>query len=164
MPTTGVLVALVSALVVPLSGAQPAAAAEPADSAEQSESKRALATAKESGERVEVTGQRSERSTVFANPDGFTFTMEESAVPVRVARPDGGWTEPDATLQRRADGTVGPKAAAAEMTFSGGGADAPLARIEESGRSLQLTWPAGCPSPNWTAPARCTARCCPAST
>ncbi|MFE6828242.1 LamG domain-containing protein [Streptomyces sp. NPDC057690] len=147
LPTTGVLIALVSALVTPLSGAPKAAAAEPGDSAGQSEAKRALAVAKESGERVEVAGQRSERTTVFANPDGYTFTLEESAVPVRVARPDGGWTAPDATLRRNADGTVGPKAGAAEMTFSGGGADKPLARIAESGRSLELTWPGRLPEP-----------------
>ncbi|GFN07284.1 hypothetical protein Smic_58400 [Streptomyces microflavus] len=52
-----------------------------------SEGQRALADARKAGERVEVRGQRSERTTVFANPDGYTFTLEEASVPVRVAKP-----------------------------------------------------------------------------
>jgi hypothetical protein len=112
-----------------------------------SEGQQALAQAQESGERVEVTGERSERTTVFANPDGFTFTLEESSVPVRVATPDGGWQAPDPTLEARADGTVGPKASAAEMVFSGGGDNDPLAKITNRGRSLELGWPGDLPEP-----------------
>lgn len=164
LPTTGVLIALVSALVTPLSGAPTAAAAEPGDSAGQSEAKRALAVAKESGERVEVAGQRSERTTVFANPDGYTFTLEESAVPVRVARPGGGWTAPDATLRRNADGTVGPKAGAAEMAFSGAAPTRPWPGSPRAAARWSSPGRAGCPSPSWTARAPCTARCCPAWT
>ncbi len=112
-----------------------------------SEGQKALAEARESGKRVEVTGERTERTTVFANPDGFTFTLEESAVPVRVPAPGGGWQAPDATLQVRADGTVAPKAAAVEMEFSGGGDTGPLVKISDQGRSLQLGWPGKLPKP-----------------
>ncbi|GAA1431279.1 hypothetical protein GCM10009601_50130 [Streptomyces thermospinosisporus] len=112
-----------------------------------SEGQKALAEAKESGKRVEVTGERSERTTVFANPDGFTFTLEESAVPVRVPTPSGGWQEPDATLEIREDGAIAPKAAAVEMEFSGGGDTAPLVKISDRGRSLQLGWPGKLPKP-----------------
>ncbi|WP_414930677.1 LamG domain-containing protein [Streptomyces sp. SHP 1-2] len=111
------------------------------------EGQRALEEARESGQRVEVTGERTERSTVFANPDGETFTLEESAVPVRARTPEGGWQAPDATLVRRADGTVGPKGAAVRMVFSGGGAGAPLARIGNEGASLALDWPGTLPAP-----------------
>lgn len=111
------------------------------------EAQKALEAAQESGERVEVTGERSERTTVFANPDGYTFTLEESAVPVRVSASDGGWQAPDATLEKRQDGTVGPKGAAAQMVFSGGGNAEPLARIEDEGRSLALDWPGTLPAP-----------------
>ncbi|MFI9002923.1 LamG-like jellyroll fold domain-containing protein [Streptomyces sp. NPDC053541] len=111
------------------------------------EAQRALAEARETGKRVEVVGERSERSTVFANPDGFSFTLEESAVPVRVARPGGGWEAPDATLERLPDGSVAPKAAAVEMEFSGGGQSAPLVRIEKDGHSLALGWPGVLPKP-----------------
>ncbi|MGW0916235.1 LamG-like jellyroll fold domain-containing protein [Streptomyces sp. NPDC002784] len=112
-----------------------------------SEGQQALAEAQQSGRRVEVTGERSERTTVYANPDGYTFTLEESVVPVRVAKPDGGWQAPDATLERRSDGSVGPKAAAVHITFSGGGEGSTLARIDDHGRSLELEWPGALPAP-----------------
>ncbi|WP_436848714.1 LamG domain-containing protein [Streptomyces asoensis] len=136
---------LLSLLALP---AQQAAAAFPeADSAPSTEGQRALAEAKASGERVEVTGERTDRTTVFANPDGFSFTSEQSVVPVRVAKPGGGWQAPDATLEKRSDGSVGPKAAAVSIAFSGGGEKAALARIEEQGNSLELQWPGKLPAP-----------------
>lgn len=108
---------------------------------------KALAQAKESGERVELNGRRSERTTVYANPDGYTFTLEESAVPVRVAKDGGGWTAPDPTLVVRPDGSVVPKAAAVDMQFSAGGADDPLVTISNQGRHLALGWPGKLPTP-----------------
>ncbi|MFG2677708.1 LamG domain-containing protein [Streptomyces sp. NPDC048392] len=121
---------------------------EPLAAASLSEGQRALAAAQESGQRVEVTGERTERTTVFANPDGATFTLEESVVPVRVREPDGGWKAPDATLERRSDGTVAPKGAAVQMVLSGGGDAGPLARIEDEGRSLALNWAGELPAPS----------------
>ncbi|MET9560681.1 LamG domain-containing protein [Streptomyces tauricus] len=112
-----------------------------------SEGQKALAKAQESGERVEVTGERSERKTVYANPDGFTFTLEESAVPVRAPTANGGWQEPDATLEVRGDGMVAPKAAAVQMEFSGGGANEPLVKISDAGRSIRMDWPGRLPAP-----------------
>lgn len=132
-------------MVVALSAAGGQATAD--ESPSLTEGQRALAEAKESGQRVEVTGERSERTTVFANPDGYSFTLEESAVPVRVEMPGGGWQKPDATLQRRADGSVGPKAAAVQMSFSGGGSTDPLVSITEHGRSIALDWPGELPAP-----------------
>ncbi|MEU7213858.1 LamG domain-containing protein [Streptomyces sp. NPDC044989] len=117
-----------------------------------SEGQKALEAAQESGERVEVIGERTEQTTVFANPDGSTFTLEESAVPVRVQTSDGGWKAPDATLEKRSDGTVGPKGAAVGMSFSGGGEAGPLARIEDGGRSLALDWPGKLPAPSLDGP------------
>ncbi|WP_018568241.1 LamG domain-containing protein [Streptomyces sp. PsTaAH-124] len=117
------------------------------DSVPLSEGQKALTRAEQSGERVEVPGERTERTTVYANPDGFTFTLEESAVPVRAAAPGGGWRTPDATLEKHADGSVGPKAAVVPMAFSGGGDTAPLARISEQGKSLELGWPGTLPVP-----------------
>lgn len=134
--------------MAPAVGSAPAASAAAAeDPAPLTEAQRALASAKDSGEQVEVAGERSERTTVYANPDGFTFTLEESVVPVRVAKSGGGWQAPDPTLKRNPDGTVAPKAAAVEMEFSAGGADSPLVRIEERGRSLELGWPGTLPAP-----------------
>ncbi|SMF84067.1 Concanavalin A-like lectin/glucanases superfamily protein [Streptomyces sp. Amel2xC10] len=123
-----------------------------ADPAAPTEAQRASAKAQESGERVEVTGERTDRTTTFANPDGFTFTLEQSVVPIRVAKPDGGWQEPDATLAKRSDGSVGPKAAAVTIAFSAGGDKEPLASIEDHGRSLELEWPGKLPAPTLNGP------------
>ncbi|MFI8186484.1 LamG domain-containing protein [Actinacidiphila glaucinigra] len=116
-------------------------------SAAQTPSEQALAQAKASGARVEVMEERTERDTVFANPDGSTLTLEKAIVPVRVAKADGSWAEPDATLVRRADGSVGPKAATVEMSFSSGGSGADLVTIGEAGRSVSLGWPGELPEP-----------------
>ncbi|WLQ53887.1 LamG domain protein jellyroll fold domain protein (plasmid) [Streptomyces poriferorum] len=132
---------------------QPTAQAAPrtAEATDLTEGQQALAQAAASGSRVEVVGERSERATVFANPDGSTFTLERSVVPVRVAKAGGGWQVPDPTLEQRADGSVGPKAASLGMTFSGGGGD-PLATISDQGRSLTFEWPDALPEPQLDGP------------
>ncbi|MFI1488024.1 LamG domain-containing protein [Streptomyces sp. NPDC020747] len=112
-----------------------------------SEGQKALAEARTSGQRVEVIGERGERTTVFANPDGYTFTLEESSVPLRVPKPGGGWQQPDATLERHADGSIGPKAAAVEIGLSQGGDKVPLVSIADRGQSLALSWPGRLPAP-----------------
>jgi hypothetical protein len=61
--------------------------------------------------------------------------------------PAGAGRLPDATLEKRADGSVAPKAAAPQMVFSGGGDGDPLARIASRGRSLELKWPGELPEP-----------------
>ncbi|KUL37074.1 LamG domain protein jellyroll fold domain protein [Streptomyces regalis] len=139
-----VFAVLVSAVVVPVSSAGAATAVEAPG---LSEGQKALAEAQASGTQVEVASERSERTTVLANPDGFSFTLRESSVPVRVAKPGGGWQAPDATLEKRGDGSVAPKAAAPQMVFSGGGDGDPLARIASRGRSLELKWPGKLPAP-----------------
>ncbi|MFJ4964308.1 LamG domain-containing protein [Streptomyces sp. NPDC088729] len=100
-----------------------------------------------SGERVEVKGERTVRDTVFANPDGETFTLEKSIVPVRVPTAGGGWTTPDATLVQKADGSIGPKAAAVGLSFSAGGAGRDLVEIGSAGRSITMGWSGELPKP-----------------
>ncbi|MCX4855674.1 LamG domain-containing protein [Streptomyces canus] len=92
-------------------------------------------------------GERTEYTTTFANPDGVTFTLKDSAVPVRVKKPDGSWTAPDATLEHRSDGTVGPKASVADVSFSGGGDGSDLVKLSLNGRSLTVGWPGTLPAP-----------------
>jgi hypothetical protein len=133
--------------MLPLPGTLAFADGSETDPASLSEGQQALADAEQSGQRVEVKGERTDRTTVYANPDGYTFTLEESAVPVRVPAAGGGWQAPDATLEKHADGSVVPKAPAVAMKFSGGGADMPLAQIADGGRSLELGWPGALPSP-----------------
>ncbi|MGW0942449.1 LamG domain-containing protein [Streptomyces sp. NPDC002623] len=122
----------------------------PASAAEDStldEAHQALAQAQESGQRVEVIGERGEYTTTFANPDGVTMTMEQSVAPVRVAKSGGDWAEPDATLAKGADGAIRPKAATADMVFSGGGDGSHLVKISEAGRAVELGWPGELPTP-----------------
>ncbi|WP_416069540.1 hypothetical protein [Streptomyces sp. FL07-04A] len=97
---TAVLVVLSGALVLP--GQLAAASAGETDPTPLTEAQQALAEAEKSGQRVEVTGECTDRTTTFANPDGFTLTLEQSVVPVRVSKPGGGWQKPDATLEKRA--------------------------------------------------------------
>ncbi|MEU9175261.1 LamG domain-containing protein [Streptomyces sp. NPDC048550] len=108
-----------------------------------SEAEQALQAAKKSGKPVEVEGERTDSSTTFANPDGRSFRLDTSAVPVRVkAKSGGGWVTPDATLEVHSDGTVGPKAAVAAVGFSGGDS-ASLVTIAHGGRSMSLGWQGG---------------------
>ncbi|WP_239516598.1 MULTISPECIES: LamG domain-containing protein [unclassified Streptomyces] len=109
-----------------------------------SENEQALKDAKKSGKPVEVVSERTDSSTTFANPDGKSFRLDTSAVPVRVkAKSGSGWVAPDATLEVRADGSVGPKAAVAGVSFSGGGDAADLVTIEHGGRAMSLDWQGG---------------------
>ncbi|CAL9601044.1 hypothetical protein SUDANB96_05452 [Streptomyces sp. enrichment culture] len=91
--------------------------------------------------------ERTERETVFAKPDGETFLLRKSIVPVRVKMPGGGWTEPDATLVKRPDGSIGPKAAAVDLSFSAGGDGKDLVTIGEEGQSVTMGWPGTLPEP-----------------
>lgn len=139
------LTALLSTMIVQAPAS--AAASPTAGVAQLSEGQQALADAQQSGKQVELSSQHSERTTVLANPDGFTFTLQESSVPVRVSKPGGGWRAPDATLEKRTDGSIGPKAAAPHIAFSGGGESEPLARIAHGGDAVELTWLDSLPAP-----------------
>jgi hypothetical protein len=136
--------ALLAALPV-LGVSAPAARADSGGTT--SEARAAAEQAAATGVRVEVTGERSEYATTYANPDGTSFTLEQSAVPVRVRGTGGGWVVPDATLQVRADGSVAPKAAVVDLAFSGGGDGSGLVDIAQGGRSLKLGWPGVLPKP-----------------
>lgn len=105
------------------------------------ESQRAAAT----GQPVEVVEARDEYSTTYANPDG-TYRLDEAVSPVRVRDEDGDWHDPDATLERRADGSVGPRFATVDMSFSGGGFD-PMVVLREDGRSVAMNFPKQLPEP-----------------
>ncbi|MEU2419604.1 LamG-like jellyroll fold domain-containing protein [Streptomyces sp. NPDC007851] len=101
-----------------------------------------------SGSPVEVTDDRTEYATTFANPDGTTYTLDQSAVPVRVSEGGGSWAAPDPTLEFKADGSVGPKAAVVGLAFSGGGDGTGLVDIARGGKSLSLGWPGELPKPS----------------
>ncbi|HEY8987272.1 MAG TPA: LamG domain-containing protein [Streptomyces sp.] len=106
----------------------------------------ALAQAQQTGEPVEVESERTPYSTTTANPDG-TYKLIQSTTPQRVKAVDGSWQDADATLERRPDGTVGPKAAVVDLTFSGGGSGKNLLRIGNERGALRLGWPGSLPEP-----------------
>ncbi|MFD7262205.1 ricin-type beta-trefoil lectin domain protein [Streptomyces sp. NPDC059874] len=104
----------------------------------------ALAEAKRTGKPVPVPAGTTETDTVVANPNG-TLGLTRSVAPVRTKR-DGKWAELDATLVKAADGTLSPKASVSGLTLSGGGT-APLARLDQDGKQLVLSWPEPLPAP-----------------
>ncbi|WP_405808259.1 MULTISPECIES: LamG domain-containing protein [unclassified Streptomyces] len=111
-------------------------------SADQSASARAAA----SGQPVEVVEERTEYATTMANPDG-TFTLTQSTRPQRARAKDGSWRGIDITLERRSDGTVGPKSAVVDLAFSGGGSAKPVITLGGKRGSLSLGWPGALPEP-----------------
>lgn len=121
------------------------AAGAPLSPAEQA-SKEAQAT----GQRVEVVAERAEDELVYANPDG-SFTSEITAGPQRVERTDGSWADIDPTLVRRPDGSVGPRAAVVDLSFSGGGST-DLVSLGDEGASMSLGWQGKLPAPTLAGP------------
>ncbi|MEU6404635.1 LamG-like jellyroll fold domain-containing protein [Streptomyces sp. NPDC046985] len=104
-----------------------------------------------SGAPVEVSAETTPTQLVTAQPDG-AFTVAFDPAPVRVKRPSG-WAPVDTDLQTGPDGGVVPKAAAADVSFSGGGSqDRPLATITEGGRVYSVSSPWKLPAPTLAGP------------
>ncbi|MEU3464450.1 LamG domain-containing protein [Streptomyces sp. NPDC006733] len=104
----------------------------------------AIAAAKRTNTPVDVATLTTEISDVQAQPDG-TLVSTTHVVPVRT-RQSGTWAPIDTALRVRSDGTVAPKAALADLVFSGGGTQ-PLVRMSRAGKELALTWPKALPKP-----------------
>ncbi|RSM73594.1 hypothetical protein DMB66_02670 [Actinoplanes sp. ATCC 53533] len=137
------LASVIVGVVPAAASAVPAAAAPlrlPAAVTAQDE-KSALRLAQESGTRVEVMSERTERSQFFAEPDG-RLTYESAVLPQRVRRASGEWADVDLTLQRTEGGAVTPKASAADVRFSSGG-KGPLVTLVEDKKTLTLSWSGG---------------------
>jgi hypothetical protein len=132
------------AAVGPVAGAGRAYAG-PACVAARPDVSGAAAMARSCGRRVEVSGQRSETSQLFAEPSG-RLTIERAAAPVRVRTANGGWTGVDANLRRQADGGVRPAAVPLALRLSGGGTG-PLVTFETARGSVSLSWPSPLPVP-----------------
>ncbi|MEV7975243.1 LamG-like jellyroll fold domain-containing protein [Streptomyces sp. NPDC086519] len=98
-----------------------------------------------SGSPVEVSAETTPTQLVTAQPDG-TFTVEFDPVPVR-AKEGSGWVPVDTDLQMTSSGKVVPKAAAADIAFSGGGAGDPLASITQNGKTYSVGSPWTLPTP-----------------
>lgn len=129
---------------VPPSAAQVAAAASPHSSITPTDPvAMAVAQAKASGTRVEVTAKDTQTDTTWANPNG-TLTTDVSAGPVRV-RQGAGFVPVDPTLVARGSVVV-PKATTGNVQLSGGGRAA-LASLGSPGARLGLGWASSLPTP-----------------
>lgn len=121
--------------------APPTARAEkPPCPAERPDEAAALATARLCGAEVKIAGLTNETDEAWGRPDG-SVRWEHRYRPVRVQR-DGAWMQVNTDLEHRADGSVGPKVAATDVSFSGGGDD-PMVSIGRDGRELRLDSPLG---------------------
>jgi hypothetical protein len=105
----------------------------------------AALTARLQGSRVLITGETTESTLTYANADG-TLTTEAVTGVARVKQGDR-WVPVDTTLVEQ-DGVLKPRAAKADIEFSAGGEDKPLARFSRSAtESLSLGWPGPLPKP-----------------
>ncbi|MEU2349708.1 hypothetical protein [Modestobacter sp. NPDC049651] len=105
----------------------------------------ALARAKATGKKVEITSRTTESSISYAQPDG-TVKVEVAAGPVRT-KVDGVWVPVDTTLQFTADG-VQPKAVTGDITFSDGDAGTAMAELGDGeATSVALGWAGDLPRP-----------------
>ncbi|MEO3798887.1 DNRLRE domain-containing protein [Nonomuraea sp. B1E8] len=101
--------------------------------------------ARQQSSRVLVTGETTESTLTYINPDG-TITLEAASGPVRVKQGDR-WTPIDTTLTVHG-GVLKPKASIADVKFSAGGDGEPLAVLDRpGGQSYMLTWPTALPKP-----------------
>lgn len=122
---------------------KPTAASQPVT--ERPDRVSAALSARLQNSRVLVSGETTESTLTFINPDG-TITLEASSGPVRVKQGET-WAPIDTTLVA-ADGVLKPKASLADVEFSAGGEGKPFARLERSGKqSYALTWPSPLPAP-----------------
>ncbi|MEV0192336.1 ricin-type beta-trefoil lectin domain protein [Kitasatospora purpeofusca] len=120
--TLGLLVqtgVALDALTAPAASAAPVPQTPSATpSTEAPDEASALLAARLQGRRIEVTGARTEFTTLWANPNG-TLTSDRSTGQVRMKVGDA-WVPVDTTLVRTPDGKVAPKAHPQGLVFEGG--------------------------------------------
>jgi hypothetical protein len=126
-------------------GTEPGAKPDTKPSTAAEDEAAAIRAARAKGSRVEVASGKTETREVYAEPNG-TLTAVISTGPKRVRR-DGKWLPVDAKVERRSDGSVGPKAVPIDLTFSGGGTKQPMVSYGKAGKNISLTWPGRLPAP-----------------
>jgi hypothetical protein len=137
-----IVAAAMPALPVHAAGARASASATPAGDIHAA----ARALARSTGRAVTIDALTTEDSTTVANPDG-TFSLTTTVLPTRMRNSAGVWENIDATLSRRADGSVSTRATANVLTLSGGGAGPLVSVADHSGHSLKLSLPVRLPAP-----------------
>lgn len=108
--------------------------------------------ARATGERVEVTAERSDSSTTWVGPDGMVTTTQHAA-PVRFRDADGQWRAFDTTLVERADGSIAPAAVPDGVVLAGEvegarGEPVPVAEVAAGAdASVAVAWEDSLPAP-----------------
>ncbi|WP_249467068.1 DNRLRE domain-containing protein [Streptomyces fradiae] len=131
-------------------GTAGAAKAKPLGPAEAADAPTAMLLARLQQRRIEITGERTDSTTTWAEPDGTT-TVEAHTGPIRVKDAKGAWRPIDMTLVATGDG-VRPRRAAADVTLSGGGTAEPLAQVERGAQALGVGWAGTLPEPELDGP------------
>lgn len=138
----GICTVVLAVVLTPLTlGPDRADAVTPTAAATEAQAARLAAA---NGVRVEIQDKTTERSQTFAEPNG-TFTTELSTTVDRVRRA-AGWVPVDTTLEIRSDGRVAPRAAATDVSLSGGGT-AVFVHLGIPGGVLDLSAPWRLPAP-----------------
>jgi hypothetical protein len=104
-------------------------------------------TAQAQGRRIEVVGARTEKTTLWANPDG-TMSVESSAGPVRY-RENGKWVAVDVSFVKNADGSIRSKAHPRGLKLAGatGAAGGDLLTLGRGEQAVSLGWEGALPEP-----------------
>lgn len=112
----------------------------------------AMATAKETGQRVKIDDATTETSEFYATPDG-RVTRKISANIERFSR-DGVWVPIDLTLQKQADGSIAPASYPQDMQFSGARAatTGDLATMGADDDKIAVGWQGALPEPTLDGP------------
>lgn len=132
------------------------------DSGDLSPEAAASREAATSGVPVAVTADTTPTQIVTAQPDG-TFTAALDPAPVRVQK-ESGWVAVDTDLRMTSAGDAVPKAAAADVAFSGGGSRGePLATIAADGKVYRISSPWALPAPTLAGPTATYADVMPAT-
>ncbi|WP_137992727.1 DNRLRE domain-containing protein [Streptomyces vilmorinianum] len=127
------------------------APAAPASTASRDETNARL-TAQAQGRRIEVVSARTERTTLWANPDG-TMSVESFAGPVRY-RENGRWVAVDVNLVKDADGSVRAKAHPRGLRLAGrtGSTGGDLVTLGSGDQEIALGWQGALPEPTLRGP------------
>ncbi|MDU5963340.1 MAG: hypothetical protein E6Z13_09335, partial [Dermabacter sp.] len=103
--------------------------------------------ARATGQRVEVTAERSESSSTWVNPDG-SVTTEQFAAPVRFKNDKGEWASFNTDLVEKADGSLAPASVPEGVVLAGEvkGTDAQPAEVASlsggaADSQIAVTWP-----------------------
>ncbi|MFE0646127.1 DNRLRE domain-containing protein [Streptomyces sp. NPDC058877] len=144
LPSPGRLrrIALATALVMTFGLMEGIAVAEPPAApvqepqvqgpAEAEDAASALLMARLQNRRIEVTGERTETTTSWANPDG-SMSLDSYTGPFRFRDDNGAWRKVDPELVESTTGEVHAAAHPLDLTLAGQSSAEEVARIEKSG-------------------------------